>query len=153
MTKITKTEEPSLMKYTLMLAMAGLLSTSLLQNTDAAEPDGREVFTRNCSVCHTINPPPKTAPPIGPVAGRFRQKFSTKAEGVAYMVNFIKAPSKEKSVVDTDAIDRFGLMPPMPGLDEKELTAVAGWIWDQPWGGRGQGGGQGKKGQGNGDCQ
>ncbi|KAA6233177.1 cytochrome c [Chlorobium phaeovibrioides] len=141
------------MKHTLLLAMAGLLSASLLQNADAAEPDGRAVFTRNCSVCHTINPPPKTAPPIGPIAGRYRQKFSSKTSGVASMVNFLKAPSREKSVVDPDAIERFGLMPPMPGLSDTELNAVAEWIWDQPWGGRSQGGGKGKKQQGNADCQ
>jgi len=140
------------MKRTLIALTVLVFSAQAAEGaTTAAE--GKAIFERNCSVCHTINPPPKTAPPIGPIAGRYRQKFSSKTSGVASMVNFLKAPSREKSVVDPDAIERFGLMPPMPGLSDTELHAVAGWIWDQPWGGRGQGGGKGKKQQGNADCQ
>jgi len=133
-----------------MFVIAGVLALPVLQNAEAASTEGSAVFTRNCSVCHTFNPPPKTAPPIGPIAGQYHRKFTSKAEGVDYMVNFLKTPSKEKSIMPAGAIERFGLMPPMAGLSEEDLKAVAGWVWDQPWGGTGQGTGKSKKQQGTG---
>jgi len=65
MTKITKTEEPSAMKHLHMFVIAGVLALPVLQNAEAASTEGSAVFTRNCSVCHTFNPPPKTAPRLG----------------------------------------------------------------------------------------
>ena len=132
------------------LGMSGLLM-ALSASPAAAAADGKTVFDRNCSVCHSVMPPPKSAPPIVPIASRYHQAFPSKKEGVAHMVSFLKAPSKEKMVADKQALDRFGLMPPM-ALSDGELNAVAGWVWDQGasggWGpgsgagrGRGPGGG------------
>jgi cytochrome c len=109
----------------------------------AAVPDGATVFERNCSVCHSIAPPPKTAPPIAPLANKYHQRFQTKAEGVAHLMAFLKKPDKQKSI-DPQAITRFGLMPAI-ALPDAELRAVAEWFWNQsnpafgPGGGRGQG--------------
>jgi len=118
-----------------------------------AAPDGKEVFDRNCSVCHSVMPPPKAAPPIVPIASRYRQVYASKEKGVARMVSFLKSPSKEKMLADPQAVSRFGLMPPMP-LDDAELAAVAGWVWDQGTaGGMGPGAGRGRgRGQGQGGC-
>jgi mono/diheme cytochrome c family protein len=111
--------------------------------------DGKAVFVKNCSVCHSINPPPKSAPPIIPLSSRLHLKFQTKAEGVKHIVAFVKMPNR-KNAVDSQAVARFGLMAPI-ALPEKELQAVAEWVWDQynPNMGRGrgfggQGGGQGR---------
>jgi mono/diheme cytochrome c family protein len=111
-----------------------------------AAVDGKNVFEKNCSVCHSVTPPPKSAPPILPISARYHQRFSSRYEGIRQMAAFIKAPSKEKVLADEQAITRFGLMPPIP-LSREELNAVAAWVWDQP-----ANGSWGKGGSGSGDC-
>jgi len=134
------------------MGISGLL-TVLSAAPATAAPDGKKVFESNCSVCHSIMPPPKSAPPIVPIASRYRQHFTSKEKGVARMVSFLKSPSKDKILADPQAVSRFGLMPPMQ-LGDAELKAVAGWVWDQgSAGGWGPGSGAGKgQGQGQGGC-
>ncbi|WP_170181157.1 cytochrome c [Chlorobaculum thiosulfatiphilum] len=129
----------------------GVLATETLPANASAAVDGKAVFDKNCSVCHSVSPPPKSAPPILPISARYHQRFSSRAEGIKYMADFIKSPSKEKVLADQQAITRFGLMPPIP-LSPAELNAVAAWVWDQYTGGSwGPGRGQGR-GAGQGDC-
>lgn len=90
---------------------------------------GQAIFDRNCSVCHAMNPPPKSAPPIVPLVSRYRMKFNTKQDGIKHMAAFLKAPNAQDAV-EPQAITRFGLMPPI-ALSDSELRAVAGWVWDQ----------------------
>jgi mono/diheme cytochrome c family protein len=135
-------------KKTLGFALAigiGVLATATLPANASAAVDGKAVFDRNCSVCHSIAPPPKSAPPILPISARYHQRFSSRAEGIKYMADFIKSPSKKKVLADQQAITRFGLMPPIQ-LSAAELNAVAAWVWNQNSGGNwrpGRGAGQG----------
>jgi len=105
----------------------------------AETPGGEDVFNTNCSVCHSVNPPPKSAPPVVPLANRYYQKYATKEEGVAAMVAFLKEPDKNKAV-DEQAASRFGLMPAIP-LSDEELKAVSEWFLGsvQPGDGQRQG--------------
>jgi mono/diheme cytochrome c family protein len=123
----------------------GVLATGTLPANASAAVDGKAVFDKNCSVCHSVAPPPKTAPPILPIAARYHQRISSRSEGIKRLAEFIKSPSKEKVLADQQAITRFGLMPPIP-LTAAELNAVAAWVWDQNTGGNwgpGRGAGQG----------
>jgi len=136
------------MKRTLIALTVLLFSAHAAEGaTTAAE--GKAIFERNCSVCHSVSPPPKSAPPIMPIAAVYHRQFPDKAEGVKYMAAFMKSPAKEKSKVDPEAINRFGLMPPM-ALGDAELDAVAGWVWDQYNLNSGKGMGTGQK---NENCQ
>lgn len=129
----------------------GVLSTGTLPANASAAVDGKAVFDKNCSVCHSVAPPPKSAPPILPISARYHQRFSSRAEGIRHMADFIKSPSKEKVLADQQAITRFGLMPSVP-LSAEELKAVTAWVWDQYNGGSfGPGRGQGR-GAGQGGC-
>ncbi len=115
------------MKRFLLVCMGLLFNSAATAETKAL--DGQAIFQRNCTVCHAMNPPPKSAPPIVGVISRYHAKFQTKEEGVNHLVAYLKLP-KRQNAVEQQAITRFGLMPPSP-LSEPELRAVAGWIWDQ----------------------
>jgi cytochrome c551/c552 len=130
------------MKRLLMMMSMGLLFNSAA-NAATKSLDGQAIFNLNCSVCHSVAPPPKTAPPIMPLASHYHQKFKTKTEGVSHLVAYLKSPNKDKAV-DPQAITRFGLMPALT-LPDAELRAVAEWVWDQynPNMGMGRGMGQG----------
>ncbi|MBM3162883.1 MAG: cytochrome c [Chlorobi bacterium] len=137
----------------LLLVLTVLLVCHPEAESATTVPDGKAIFERNCSVCHSINPPSKSAPPIIPIASVYHRQFPSKAAGVSHMAAFMKAPSKASSKVDPEAITRFGLMPPMV-LSDAELKAVAAWVWDMynPNAGAGRGRGKGT-GQGGGNCQ
>ncbi|MCF8383820.1 MAG: cytochrome c [Chlorobium sp.] len=132
-------------KILYVFMLSGIVSGVHPSAATAVTPDGRAVFDRSCSVCHSINPPPKSAPPVIPLANRYHEKFATKAEGVAHMAAFLKKPDKNKAV-DQQAVTRFGLMP-LIKLTDAELKAVTGWFWDQynPAMGRGRGMGGGQR--------
>lgn len=141
------------MKQFLAIAGMGLMFCASAQAAKSTL-DGKAIFDKNCSVCHSVNPPPKSAPPIVPMASRYHLQFKSKTEGVNHLVAYLKSPDRKKAV-DPQAVTRFGLMPALQ-LPEEELQAVAGWVWEQynPAMGRGRGfGGQGQgQGQMNPDC-
>lgn len=140
---------------TILTAGAGLLfaglATAGFPNNASAATNGKAIFEKNCSVCHSIAPPPKSAPPILPLSARYHQRFSSRTEGIRHMAEFITAPAKEKVMADQQAITRFGMMPPIP-ISKADAMTVAAWVWDQNSGGvRGQGMGPGR-GNGQGNC-
>jgi cytochrome c len=111
---------------------------------------GEQVFQRVCSACHSLEAPPRAAPPMTHVARHYRQAFADPADGVTRMVEFLRAPSAEESVLPAHARERWGLMPPQP-LPEAELAAVARYVWQLPEPQRGMGR-QGMGGSGMGGC-
>jgi len=135
----------SIMNTFLSLCMVSAIASVLLPSgAMAATPDGEAIFNRSCSVCHSVNPPPKSAPPVIPLANRYHMQFQTKEQGVAAMADFLEKPDAAKAL-DTRAVSRFGIMPLIPLTDE-ERKAVSEWFWDQynpaMGGGRGYGGGK-----------
>ena len=131
------------MKRLLMIMGMGLSFNSAAQAATGTL-DGKAIFDKNCSVCHSVMPPPKTAPPITPLASRYHQRFNTKKEGVNHLIAYLKSPNKDKAI-DSQAITRFGIMPALH-LPDSELRTVAEWVWDQynPNMGYGRGMGQGQ---------
>ncbi len=123
-------ENLNILKMKRLLLMTGM---GLLFHTAAEAAtnmlDGQAIFDRNCTVCHAMNPPPKSAPPIIGVISQYHNKFQMKEDGVNHLVAYLKLPKKQNAV-EPQAITRFGLMPPSP-LSSAELRAVAGWVWDQ----------------------
>ena len=90
--------------------------------------EGARLFDYICSQCHTVDPPPNLAPPMTHVARHLRQRFSTEDEAVAFILSFVPAPTAEASVMPAMAVERFGLMPPLP-LPPELLTEVARYVW------------------------
>ena len=120
---------------------------------EAAAADGKAIFDGACASCHFARRDPQRrdemiAPPIDMMSARIRQLSGSDREVfVARVVAYVKAPSAEKSA-DPNAIQRFGLMPPIgdtfPQLTDTDLRAVAEWMYDAhgsvrlpPWSGPG----------------
>lgn len=90
---------------------------------------GRQLVTTVCAACHTEQPPPKLAPPLAHVSRRYRMQHNGDREkAMARIVAWIKAPAKEKSLMPAMAIERFGLMAPLP-LPDEQLRAAAAYVW------------------------
>lgn len=121
-------------RHAIALAALLVLVAARTQADDDPEAkllaEGRAVYDRTCAACHTLAPPPKTAPPIVGLAAHLRERFATREQAVAHIVAYVPAPSPSMSVLPPMAVQRFGLMPPLP-LPEAELRAVASWLWQQ----------------------
>jgi cytochrome c len=89
---------------------------------------GREVFDRACAACHTVEPPPRLAPPMSHVAAHYRQAFADPEAGVAHIAGFVQSPTRETTRLPARATERWGLMPPVV-LPEAEREAVALYVW------------------------
>ncbi|NTV47112.1 MAG: cytochrome c [Chlorobiales bacterium] len=113
----------------LVMALGGFF---LLERTAAGStpPDGKTIYQKNCSVCHSLKPPRKSAPPIVGMAAHYHEAFKDRNEAVEHMVQFMKAPDSTKSKLEPQAISRFGLMPAM-SLTENELRSVSEWLLNQ----------------------
>lgn len=96
--------------------------------TDPVLQEGKKVFDEVCSVCHTLEPPPNLAPPMRMVSMHLRQSFATEEEGVAHVVAYVPAPTAERAIMPEHAIERFGLMAPLP-LPPETLEKVARYVW------------------------
>jgi len=90
---------------------------------------GQAVFDQICTACHTVQPPPNLAPPMMAVSGYYRDAFTDRDEAVAAMVAYIQDPDSTRSQLRPEAFRRFGIMAPLPLLEE-DRRAVATWIWE-----------------------
>ena len=86
---------------------------------------GKAIVGTIYSACHTEQPPPKTAPPLSHVARRYRIMAGDSAAALARLTAWIAAPAKDRSLMPAMAIDRFGLMAPLPLPEEQRLAAAA----------------------------
>ncbi|NTW82470.1 MAG: cytochrome c [Chlorobiaceae bacterium] len=89
---------------------------------------GDAIYNKYCSVCHTMNPPPKLAPPLRSIAAMYRGKYSSKKEGVERIAVFIKLPNI-KNALAPDAVRKYGLMSRLP-ISANDIRTIAEWVWD-----------------------
>ncbi|MCC6929960.1 MAG: cytochrome c [Gemmatimonadaceae bacterium] len=128
------------------VAIAMTASDALAQG-DAARAaqlaQGKQLVSTVCAACHTEQPPPKLAPPLSHVSRRYRMlNQGDRDKALARIVAWIKAPAKEKSLMPAMAIERFGLMAPLP-LPDSQLQAAAAYVWSLSEGDSTMGGGMG----------
>lgn len=90
--------------------------------------EGRAVFEMVCAMCHSVQPPPKAAPPMSHAAAYYAQHFADADSAAAAIVAYLKAPSAETSRMPAHAIERFGLMPSQAHLRDAQLQAVARYV-------------------------
>jgi len=107
------------------------LSLSAAQPANAsAQPTGKELYERHCSACHSMTPPPKSAPPIVGLSHFYHKAFADREQGVRRIMEFVAKPDAANSKLRPPAISRFGLMPALD-LDARDLRTVSEWLWDQ----------------------
>ena len=121
------------MRIVLIVATALLLPFA---NSGGQDPDptpaqvaqGQQVFELVCSGCHTLDPPPDSAPPMRHVARHLRQDLETFVELAEQVRTYVREPDAERSLLPPRAVERFGVMPALP-LTDDILTAAAAYIW------------------------
>jgi mono/diheme cytochrome c family protein len=96
--------------------------------SEADLTEGQHIYEDVCAECHAMDPPPTLAPPMRMVAGHLRDEFETEDEAVAHVVSYVTMPNPERSILPEHAIERFGLMAPLP-LPAADLDKVARYVW------------------------
>jgi len=109
--------------------------------------DGYEVYKKNCMQCHIENITKAetlkrfktlSAPPMVEVANQLRKNIIIGDDDddvkrfvtISFIKEYIQHPALDYSMCHPMAIERFGIMPPQPQLNEAERQAVAEWIID-----------------------
>lgn len=122
--------------------LAGCAAVAGAQGTapDSAQlAQGKQLVTTVCAACHTEQPPAKLAPPLAHVSHRYRTQLKGDRDATLdRIVAWIKAPAKDRSLMPPMAIERFGLMAPLP-LPDEQLRAAAAYLWSLSEGERGMG--------------
>jgi mono/diheme cytochrome c family protein len=89
---------------------------------------GQTLFNSVCTACHSLQPPPKLAPPMAMVSQHYRDAFASESDARAAMLAFLLAPDTSRATMPAHAIQRFGLMPKLP-LSEQQFRDVSAYIW------------------------
>ena len=90
---------------------------------------GKEVYESACMVCHVSKGKPTIAPPIFAVKNHVIKEHPEREDFIQRIVDWVKKPDADNALM-RGAIKKFGLMPPMPQIDDKELQAVAEFLYD-----------------------
>ena len=71
------------------------------------------------------------APPIMGVMKHVKEARPDRADAVAFVVDYIFDPRRDKAVCQPQAIERFGMMPSQKGnLSREEAHAIAEYLYD-----------------------
>lgn len=107
---------------------------------------GEQVFELVCAACHTLDPPPDSAPPMRHVVRHLRQELTTFEAFSEHVRSYVPAPDPERSRLPAMAIERFGVMAPLPLADDV-LHSAAAYLWSlsAPMEGSGHSRGHGKR--------
>jgi cytochrome c len=119
------------MKKTIFITLSLIFSSHLLADINQAE----SIFDAKCLACHLKQKPVDKSKVIAPAAmgvmRHLKQEYPHRAKAVAFIKDYVLAPSKEKAICMPQKIKRFGLMPSQKGnITKAELEKVAGWMFD-----------------------
>ncbi|OYY26154.1 MAG: hypothetical protein B7Y23_09990 [Sulfurovum sp. 16-42-52] len=121
----------------------------------SANVTGENVYNAKCAECHMLKAPmdmenmehmetrqemmrSMKAPSMAMISAKVKHAVDNdEAAFTAFVIDYIKNPSRDKAVCMPMAIKRFGLMPPIgASMSIEERTAVAVWLYknfDQKW--------------------
>jgi len=106
--------------------------SSYIQTVSLVLTEGEEVFNRVCTTCHEMDRSEDAekepiAPPMRMIARQYAMMTESPEMDTARIVEWLKGPDAEKSLMPPMAIEHHGLMPPVV-LTEDERTAVAAFV-------------------------
>jgi mono/diheme cytochrome c family protein len=90
--------------------------------------EGQKVVRTLCVACHSEQPPAKLAPPLAHISRRYRMVLGDRDSAIARITAWVQAPAKERALMPSMAIERFGLMAPFP-IPEAQRRAAAAYVW------------------------
>ena len=123
------------------VAILFLLALSGCQEEKTIKYDGKALLEQKCASCHNLALPPKTfedevAPPMMAVAFHVQNFMDVTDESlripkaVAFVKDYVIAPSKSKSLCDEASLKSYGLMPSQKeNVTEGELDAIARYLF------------------------
>ncbi len=116
---------------------------------------GEDVYKNKCMACHKVidvkarqakmqqlSPEKRkeamkkfmrtlVAPPMNKVSARLKYFYPQKKEFVAFVVDYITSPSRQKGHCMPMAYKKFGVMPPIgKRMSKTQKEAVANWLYD-----------------------
>ena len=126
-----------------MIALTGCLGLGVVQaEAGSQDAGGRLVFERACATCHAKSMSPAEteraedmlAPPMNLLTTIIRKKTGNSEQAfVDHVVDFTFDPERGKVKAMRDALQRFGLMPPIrtlhPEMTRAEVAAAARWLF------------------------
>jgi len=115
--------------------------TSQYSITVESESEAKKLFEAKCKICHVTTKPADmsklVAPPIMGVMMHVKKGVKGKNEAekrenaIAFMVDYVRNPSAEKSMLEPMALERFGVMPSQKlAVTKKEVTLIANYLYD-----------------------
>ncbi len=110
------------------------LSTATLM---FAADAGSQLVEEKCTSCHmTASSSTKLkngrmwAPPMWGVIKKVKKRFSTKEEGIAFLIDYTMDPSETKMLFPPVTKAYFGLMPSMrESLTDNEMRSIAEYLY------------------------
>lgn len=96
---------------------------------DTEQHPGRKVYQSACMSCHVAEGKPTVAPPIFAVKNHVIGRYPERSAFIQRVSSWVKAPNAD-DVLMAGAVRKFGLMPAMPHLNNKDLQAVAEYLYD-----------------------
>ncbi|HCD51747.1 MAG TPA: hypothetical protein DEQ34_04820 [Balneolaceae bacterium] len=88
-----------------------------------------QLVKTSCYACHAPNTPEESrlAPIFEAIKRRYNMDYPTREQFVNAMADFVANPTTDKAIMYS-AVDRFGLMTPLP-FPEEDLKAIATYIY------------------------
>jgi cytochrome c len=118
----------ALMNRILVAAALAAVAAAPVAGQQADPAEGQRIFELVCAMCHSVQPPAKTAPPVSHAAAYYLRKYGDTGHAAAAMVAYLREPVAERSALPAHAIERFGLMPSQGHLTEAQLQAVSRYV-------------------------
>jgi len=133
------------MAISLGMASCGSESTPNTDESMSAEmSEGQQLFEKNCTSCHRTTPPETKAdrkamlaPPIKGVMFHVNDGIKAdnptdkKAKVIAFITDYARNPSADKSFCEKHAIERFGVMPTQKdNVTAEEVEKIATYLFD-----------------------
>ena len=130
-----------LLRFTLIIALFFIL-TGCNNSEPHKQYDAKKLIKKRCSSCHNLDMPPITsedelAPPMMAVAFHVHSfvkpsdESQRTAKSIAFVKDYVYAPSAKKSFCDKKSLESYGIMPSQEkNVTKGELNAIAIYMFE-----------------------